>query len=136
MHGRYALTAALRDRRFPPISPSEVPLLRCTVSLLHGFERAASWTDWQVRVPSSAACKKADCQSGSRHPLRAQLLMRLSAHLSHTCVVDCSVRHVMQVGVHGLIINFTDPETLQPRTATFLPEVGTALTHPVVIVAV
>lgn len=73
----YALTAALRDRRFPPISPSEVALLRCTVSLLHGFERAASWTDWQV-------------------------------------------------GVHGLIISFTDPETLQPRTATFLPEVAEA----------
>jgi AMMECR1 domain-containing protein len=32
----------------------------------------------------------------------------------------------LQVGVHGLIVNFTDPATLQPRTATFLPEVRIA----------
>jgi AMMECR1 len=99
----YALTAALRDRRFSPVTPAEVspscplsvavssvylavkhaaasqthatlanvaalrvsglccgpdgvwpvaaaqvPLLRCTVSLLHGFERATSWQSWQV----------------------------------------------------------------------------------------
>lgn len=31
-----------------------------------------------------------------------------------------------QVGVHGLIINFADPATGQPRTATFLPEVAPA----------
>lgn len=28
---------------------AQVPLLRCTVSLLHGFERATSWQNWQVR---------------------------------------------------------------------------------------
>lgn len=44
----YALTAALRDRRFAPVAPGEVPLLRCTVSLLHNFDRAANWRDWQV----------------------------------------------------------------------------------------
>lgn len=38
------------------------------------------------------------------------------------CLADTKAGQ-LQVGVHGLIINFSDPSTLQPRTATFLPEV-------------
>mmetsp|Transcript_1195 Transcript_1195/g.3570 ORF Transcript_1195/g.3570 Transcript_1195/m.3570 type:complete len:269 (-) Transcript_1195:118-924(-) len=71
----YALTAALRDPRFPPITQGELTSLRCTVSLLHGFESASGWRDWQV-------------------------------------------------GTHGLMIAFDDPETGARRTATFLPEVA------------
>jgi uncharacterized protein (TIGR00296 family) len=44
----YALTSALRDRRFDPIGPGEVPLLKVTVSLLRRFERAAHPEDWDV----------------------------------------------------------------------------------------
>ena len=44
----YALTAALRDRRFPPITARELPALRITVSLLSSFEVAAAWDDWEV----------------------------------------------------------------------------------------
>ena len=42
----YALTSALRDRRFSPVSRSEVPSLHCTVSLLRGFEEGLGWRDW------------------------------------------------------------------------------------------
>lgn len=39
--------SALRDRRFPPIEPYELPLLTCTVSLLHSFETGKAWDDWE-----------------------------------------------------------------------------------------
>jgi uncharacterized protein (TIGR00296 family) len=42
----YALTAALRDRRFAAITPGELPSLHCTVSLLTSFEAADGWADW------------------------------------------------------------------------------------------
>lgn len=42
----YALTSALRDRRFSPVSRSEVPSLHCTVSLLRAFEEGLGWEDW------------------------------------------------------------------------------------------
>lgn len=44
----YALTSALRDRRFPPVSRKELAALHCTVSLLSAFEHAAGWQDWQI----------------------------------------------------------------------------------------
>ncbi|KAI7841020.1 hypothetical protein COHA_005248 [Chlorella ohadii] len=44
----YALTSALRDRRFAPIEARELPQLKCTVSLLSGFETAGGWEDWEV----------------------------------------------------------------------------------------
>jgi uncharacterized protein (TIGR00296 family) len=44
----YALTSALRDRRFPPVALAELPYLHCTVSLLHSFEAGAGWDDWEV----------------------------------------------------------------------------------------
>ena len=46
----FSLFSALKDRRFDPISLSEFPRLRCTVSLLHSFELGASWDDWVVGV--------------------------------------------------------------------------------------
>ncbi|KAL2947370.1 hypothetical protein AAZX31_20G065400 [Glycine max] len=43
----YALTSALRDRRFPPIQANELPLLECTVSLLTDYEAANHYLDWE-----------------------------------------------------------------------------------------
>jgi uncharacterized protein (TIGR00296 family) len=44
----YALTSALRDSRFAPVSARELKQLGCKVSLLSRFETAASWRDWTV----------------------------------------------------------------------------------------
>ncbi|OZJ03660.1 hypothetical protein BZG36_03540 [Bifiguratus adelaidae] len=71
---QYALTSALHDRRFNPISIREVPHLSCAVSLLTDFEVASDWKDWTV-------------------------------------------------GVHGIWIEFEDPDSGKRRTATYLPEV-------------
>ncbi|CAI9091375.1 OLC1v1026397C1 [Oldenlandia corymbosa var. corymbosa] len=71
----YALTSALRDRRFPPIQAKELPHLECTVSLLTNYETAQQYDDWEV-------------------------------------------------GKHGMIIEFTDPDTNSRRSATYLPEVA------------
>ncbi|WCJ19105.1 hypothetical protein M5689_001410 [Euphorbia peplus] len=71
----YALTSALKDRRFPPIQPKELPLLECTVSILTDYETANSYADWEV-------------------------------------------------GKHGLIIEFNDPDNNARRSATYLPEVA------------
>ena len=46
--GEYALTSALRDRRFSPVEAHELPHLSCTVSLLHSFEAAAGPEDWEI----------------------------------------------------------------------------------------
>ncbi|XVF82741.1 hypothetical protein PTKIN_Ptkin16aG0073800 [Pterospermum kingtungense] len=44
----YALTSALRDRRFPPIQAKELPYLECTVSILTDYETANNYLDWEV----------------------------------------------------------------------------------------
>lgn len=44
----YALTSALRDRRFPPIQVKEMQFLECTVSLLTNFETASHYLDWEI----------------------------------------------------------------------------------------
>ncbi|KAI9002233.1 AMMECR1 domain-containing protein [Gaertneriomyces semiglobifer] len=44
----YALTSALRDRRFSPITAQELPKLSCAVSLLTDFEDADNYLDWEV----------------------------------------------------------------------------------------
>lgn len=44
----YALTSALRDRRFQPMQHAELPELECSVQLLSGFEQAAHCTDWVI----------------------------------------------------------------------------------------
>uniref|UniRef100_A0A0A9XVR6 AMMECR1 domain-containing protein n=1 Tax=Lygus hesperus TaxID=30085 RepID=A0A0A9XVR6_LYGHE len=41
----YACVAAFEDDRFSPIKLNEIPLLSCTVSLLHSFEPCAAWND-------------------------------------------------------------------------------------------
>lgn len=71
----YALTSALRDRRFPPIQAKELPYLQCTVSILTNYETAHDYLDWEV-------------------------------------------------GKHGMIIEFTDPDYNTRRSATYLPEVA------------
>ncbi|AQL05455.1 Uncharacterized protein Zm00014a_039516 [Zea mays] len=71
----YALTSALRDRRFPPIQSKELPTLECTVSILTDYEIAEDYLDWEV-------------------------------------------------GKHGLIIEFTAPDSNTKHSATYLPEVA------------
>ncbi|KAL9267524.1 hypothetical protein AKJ16_DCAP21507 [Drosera capensis] len=44
----YALTSALRDRRFPPIQAKELPQLQCTVSILTDYETALNYLDWEI----------------------------------------------------------------------------------------
>ncbi|KAK9813393.1 hypothetical protein WJX73_005137 [Symbiochloris irregularis] len=44
----YALTSSLKDRRFPPVTSKELPLLHCTVSLLSAFEQAQDWLSWVI----------------------------------------------------------------------------------------
>ncbi|GLT50070.1 hypothetical protein SLA2020_235820 [Shorea laevis] len=44
----YALTSALRDRRFPPIQAKELPSLECTVSVLTDYETANNYLDWEI----------------------------------------------------------------------------------------
>lgn len=44
----YALTSAINDSRFSPISRDEFPLLSCAVSILTHFEPCSSYFDWEV----------------------------------------------------------------------------------------
>lgn len=44
----YALTSALNDSRFSPISRDEYPSLHCAVSILTHFEPCSSYNDWQI----------------------------------------------------------------------------------------
>jgi uncharacterized protein (TIGR00296 family) len=46
----YALTSALQDHRFSPISASELPSLEVAVTLLTDFEEAADAMDWTLGV--------------------------------------------------------------------------------------
>jgi len=46
--GDYAITAALRDRRFDPITYHELPRLRVAVSLLVKYEECQHVHDWEV----------------------------------------------------------------------------------------
>lgn len=71
----YTLTSALKDRRFSPIQPKELPTLECTVSVLTNYETANNYLDWEV-------------------------------------------------GKHGIIIEFPDPDYNGRRSATYLPEVA------------
>ena len=40
--------SALRDRRFNPIEPVELPQLECSVSLLTNYESAQHYKDWEI----------------------------------------------------------------------------------------
>jgi AMME syndrome candidate gene 1 protein len=44
----YAITSAIRDTRFSPISKEELAKLNCSVSLLTNFEPAKNWSDWHI----------------------------------------------------------------------------------------
>lgn len=46
----YAVISALKDRRFKPISQTELQHLTCTVSLLKEFEEASHYLDWEIGV--------------------------------------------------------------------------------------
>merc|ERR1711933_376542 len=45
---KYSIMSALNDKRFDPISISEIGSLKCSISLLHSFNRAKSWNDWEL----------------------------------------------------------------------------------------
>lgn len=44
----YAITSALRDSRFDPITREELPRLSVSVSILQGFEEARDYMDWTL----------------------------------------------------------------------------------------
>jgi len=44
----YALQSALHDKRFNKVELAELPLLKCSVSLLVDFEKAANCFDWDI----------------------------------------------------------------------------------------
>ena len=44
----YAITSAINDSRFSPISRDEYPLLSCAVSILTQFEPCSSYVDWDI----------------------------------------------------------------------------------------
>lgn len=44
----YAITSALRDTRFDPITREELPRLSVSVSILQGFEDARDYLDWSL----------------------------------------------------------------------------------------
>lgn len=44
----YAAISAFKDSRFSPISQKELPLLKCSISLLTDFEDAETHLDWVV----------------------------------------------------------------------------------------
>jgi AMMECR1 domain-containing protein len=104
--------SALRDRRFPPIQSKELPTLECTVSILTDYEIAEGYLDWEVYcTPFEATCSDA---------LLTHLLCLLFQQFLHQNLFFL----VNQVGKHGLIIEFTDPEYNIRRSATYLPEVA------------
>ncbi|XP_055713993.1 uncharacterized protein CG5902 [Phlebotomus papatasi] len=46
----YAITSALKDSRFSPITRDEFPRLTVSVSILQGFEEARGYLDWVLGV--------------------------------------------------------------------------------------
>lgn len=46
----YAVTSAVKDSRFSPITQDELPKLRVAVSLLRHFEDGSDYLDWEVGV--------------------------------------------------------------------------------------
>lgn len=46
----YAITAGMKDWRFPAITANELTQLECGISLLHSFEDAKDVLDWEVGV--------------------------------------------------------------------------------------
>lgn len=46
----YAITSALKDSRFAPITRDEVPRLTVSVSILQHFEEAEHYLDWELGI--------------------------------------------------------------------------------------
>ncbi|PAA56679.1 hypothetical protein BOX15_Mlig010609g1, partial [Macrostomum lignano] len=46
----YAISSALKDSRFAPVSKDEVARLHCSVSILTNFEDARDYRDWVIGV--------------------------------------------------------------------------------------
>lgn len=46
----YALSSAVNDSRFKPITKDEIPKLHCSVSILTNFEDANDYLDWEIGV--------------------------------------------------------------------------------------
>merc|ERR1711971_577989 len=50
----YAITSAMKDSRFSPITRNELTNLNVSVSILCHFEDGADWTDWELGKHGSA----------------------------------------------------------------------------------
>lgn len=98
----YALTSALRDKRFPPIEARELPRLSCTVSLLSCFEPAASWWDWEVGT-HGLVIEFLEPHSGARRT--ATFLPEVAAHEGWTKqqTLDHLIRKAGYVGAARLL---------------------------------
>ena len=46
----YAITSAMKDSRFSPVTRQELTNLQVSVSILCQFEDGADWTDWDLGV--------------------------------------------------------------------------------------
>ncbi|KAK8552714.1 hypothetical protein V6N13_121100 [Hibiscus sabdariffa] len=73
----YALTSALRDRRFPPIQAKELPSLECTVSILTDYETANNYLDWEVCWTNVEAIDSLIRKAGFSGPITESLRKRI-----------------------------------------------------------
>ena len=69
------------------------------MSLLCCYETAQAWDDWTARSPRGVV------------------------HVCRRLLTSVPLL-VLQVGTHGLIINFVEPGTGMRRSATYLPEIA------------
>ncbi|XP_072987026.1 uncharacterized protein At2g38710-like [Typha latifolia] len=95
----YALTSALRDRRFPPIQAKELPYLECTVSVLTDYETALHYLDWEIGK-HGLVIEFTDTNYNTRHS--ATYLPDVPAHegWTKTETIDSLVR---KAGYNGVI---------------------------------
>ena len=109
--------SALRDRRFPPIQSKELPTLECTVSILTDYETAEGYLDWEVYFHTVLRYYFPFCMFSCFHSTSGIIVSPTFTSKSFSFLW-------MQVGKHGLIIEFTDPDYNIRRSATYLPEVA------------
>ncbi|KAF7836496.1 putative pectinesterase 8 [Senna tora] len=89
---------ALRDRRFPPIQAKELPYLECTVSLLTDYEAANHYLDCALRDRRFP-------------PIQAKELPYLECTVSLLTDYEAANHYLdWEVGKHGIIIEFNDPD--------------------------
>lgn len=133
----YALTSALRDRRFSPVS------LKARGAALrwreHSFGLSAPVKTARSVLLTQTPRKHAGSAGSGVHSVAAVLLRdgtglgRLDGTFTRGvvfCLVHVFCRLtavtllVLQVGTHGLIINFVEPGAGMRRSATYLPEIA------------